>query len=138
MKKLIAIILVLALALSLAACGGGNKKAIVGAWQLVDESAETTYGFGLEFKKDGTLVYGLTSDMMNQLSEDDMSEDEWEDALEGMSYLMKIEYKVKSDTEIEIKVSAMFGLASEKTMVPYSLEGDTLTFDGATYTRVVD
>lgn len=50
--------------------------------------------------------------------------------------LMSIEYDVKSDTEMEITVSAMFGLAKEKTTIPYSLEGDTLTFDGATYTRV--
>jgi hypothetical protein len=135
MKKLISIALVLTLVLTLTACGG-NKKAIVGAWRLVDETTETTYGLGLEFKKDGTLIYGITADLLSELSEDDMSEKEWEESLESMSYLMKIEYKIKSDTEMEIKASALFGLVSEKTTVPYSLDGDTLEFDGATYTRV--
>lgn len=138
MKKWIAILLVLTLALSLCACGGGNKKAVVGTWRLVDETTETTYGLGLEFKKDGTLVYGITSDMLSQLSDEQMSEKEWEESMEAMSYLMKIEYKIKSDTEMEIKVSALLGLASEKSIVPYSIDGDTLTFDGATYARVTD
>lgn len=135
MKKTIAIILVLVLVLALTACGG-NKKGIVGAWELTDTETETQYGFGLEFKKDGTMIYGLTSDMINQLSEGDMSEKEIDEALESMGMFMKIEYKIKSDTEMEIKVSALFGLASEKTTVPYKLSGDTLEFDGATYTRI--
>jgi len=49
---------------------------------------------------------------------------------------MSIEYKVKSDTEMEIIASAMFGLAKETGIVEYSLDGDTLTFDGAVYKRV--
>ena len=136
MKKALAILLALMMVLALTACGGGNKNALVGTWKLVDEETEAEYGLGIEFKKDGTLVYGLTEDMFSQMGSEDMSEDEWEEAMEGLSYLMNIEYKVKSDTEMEIKVSAMFGLASEKAMVPYSLNGDTLEFDGATYTRV--
>ena len=50
--------------------------------------------------------------------------------------LMKIEYEIKSDTEMVITVSAMFGLAKESDTVTYELNGDTLVFDGATYTRV--
>ena len=56
--------------------------------------------------------------------------------MKGLEMLMKIKYKIKSDTEMEITVSAMLGLAKESTTVAYSLDGDTLVFDGATYTRV--
>ena len=65
-----------------------------------------------------------------------MSDKEWDEAMEGLDMLMSIEYDVKSDTEMKITVSAMFGLAKESTTIPYKLEGDTLTFDGAVYTRV--
>lgn len=58
------------------------------------------------------------------------------EAMQGLDALMSIDYKVISDTEMEITVSAMFDLAKESTKVTYSLEGDTLTFDGAVYTRV--
>ena len=54
----------------------------------------------------------------------------------GLGMLMSIEYDIKSDTEMEITVSAMFGLAKESETITYALDGDTLTFDGATYTRV--
>ena len=49
---------------------------------------------------------------------------------------MSIEYKIKSDTEMEVTVSALFGLSKESSTIAYSLDGDTLVFDGATYTRV--
>ena len=136
MKKLLALTLVLALLLSLTACGSSNKKDIVGTWHIVDEDTATEYGIGIEFTKDGKLRYGLTEEMFRNLADEDMSDSEWDDAMEGLDMLMSIEYDVKSDTEMEITVSAMFGLAKEKTTIPYSLEGDTLTFDGATYTRV--
>ena len=136
MKKLLALTLVLALFLSLTACGGANKKDIVGTWHIVDEDTATEYGIGIEFTKDGKLRYGLTEEMFRNLADEDMSDSEWDDAMEGLDMLMSIEYDVKSDTEMEITVSAMFGLAKEKTTIPYSLEDDTLTFDGATYTRV--
>ena len=51
---------------------------------------------------------------------------------------MSIEYKIKSDTEMEITMKALFGLAKEKTVIPYSLDGDTLVFDGNTYARVTE
>ena len=140
MKKLFAIVLVLVLALTLVACGGaGNKKAIVGTWQLVDEAEATEYGLGIEFTKDGKLRYGLTEDVLLGLAEaggSEISDDEWDEAMEGLDMLMSIEYKVLSDTELEITVSAMFGLAKETTTIPYELKGDTLTFDGATYKRI--
>ena len=53
-----------------------------------------------------------------------------------MNALYTIKYKVKSDTEIEVTISAMLGLAKESTTVEYSLDADTLVFDGATYIRV--
>jgi len=130
MKKLLTLLLVVTMLLSCTACGG-NKKDIIGTWKIVDTETETEYGFGLQFTKDGKLRYGLTEDMLASLSGED-----WEETMEGLDVLMSIEYDVKSDTEIEVTVSALFGLAKESTMVPYELDGDTLVFDGATYTRM--
>ena len=130
MKKLLAIILAALMLLSLAACvGTGNKQAIIGTWKLVDGETQTEYGLGLQFTKDGKLNYGLTEDDLTTLTGD-------EDVDKALSYLMSIEYKIKSDTEMEVTVSALFGLSKESSTVAYSLDGDTLVFDGATYTRV--
>ena len=129
MKKLLAIVLAALMLLSLAACGSGNKQAIIGTWKLVDEETQTEYGLGLQFTKDGKLRYGLTADDLTTLTGD-------EDVDKALSYLMSIEYKIKSDTEMEVTVSALFGLQKESTTVTYFLDGDTLEFDGAVYTRV--
>lgn len=135
MKKLMAGLLALVMVLSLTACGGNkNEKAIVGTWHIVDEETETEYGLGIEFTKDGKLRYGLTEEMLAGLTDGDSKDAK--DALEGLDMLMSIEYKIKSDTEMEITVSAMFGLAKESETISYQLDGDTLTFDGATYSRV--
>ena len=136
MKRFFTFLLAVLVILSLTACGSSNKKDIVGTWHIVDEDTATEYGIGIEFTKDGKLRYGLTEEMFRNLADEEMSDSDWDDAMEGLDMLMSIEYDVKSDTEMEITVSAMFGLAKEKTTIPYSLEGDTLTFDGATYTRV--
>ena len=133
MKKLLAILLAAMMVFALTACGkNSNERAIVGAWQLVDTELETEYGLGIEFEKDGTLRYGFTEDVLAGITDGEVSDE----ALEGLDMLMKIEYKIKSDTEMEITVSAMFGLAKESDTVTYELNGDTLVFDGATYTRV--
>ena len=137
MKKILAIALILILALTLTACGGSsNKKNIVGTWQIVDVDTATEYGLGLEFKKDGKMSYGLTEEMLASFAGTEISAAEWDDAMKGLDLLMNIKYKIKSDTEMEITVSAMLGLAKESTTVSYSLDGDTLIFDGATFTRV--
>ena len=128
MKKLLAIFLVAMMLLSLSACGGGNKKDIVGTWHIVDETTQTEYGLGIQFEKDGTLRYGLTEEMFG--------EDVTEEDLAALDILMKMEYKIKSDTEMEVTMKALMGLAKEKVTVTYSLDGDTLVFDGVTYTRV--
>lgn len=135
MKKLFALLLAAVMILSLTACGGNkNEKAIIGTWHIVDEETETEYGLGIEFTKDGKLRYGLTEEILTGLTDGDAKDAE--DALEGLDMLMSIEYEIKSDTEMEITVSAMFGLAKESETISYALDGDTLTFDGATYTRV--
>ena len=136
MKRFFTFLLAVLVILSLTACGSSNKKDIVGTWHIMDEDTATEYGIGIEFTKDGKLRYGLTEEMFRNLADEEMSDSDWEDAMAGLDMLMSIEYDVKSDAEMEITVSAMFGLAKEKTTIPYSLEGDTLTFDGATYTRV--
>ena len=129
MKKTLAILLAGLMLLSLASCGGNpNKKAIVGTWKLVDTETETEYGLGIQFTDDGKVRYGLTEDMFG----DDEDIDE---ALAGLDMLMTIEYEIKSDTEMELTAKALFGLASESDTVEYKLDGDTLIFDGVTYTR---
>lgn len=128
MKKILALFLAAMMLLSLSACGGGNKKDIVGTWHIVDETTQTEYGLGIQFEKDGTLRYGLTEEMFG--------EDVTEEDLAALDILMKMEYKIKSDTEMEVTMKALMGLAKEKVTVTYSLDGDTLVFDGVTYTRV--
>ena len=128
MKKILALFLAAMMLLSLSACGGGNKKDIVETWHIVDETTQTEYGLGIQFEKDGTLRYGLTEEMFGE----DVSEED----LAALDFLMKMEYKIKSDTEMEVTMKAFMGLAKEKVTVTYSLDGDTLVFDGVTYTRV--
>jgi len=135
MKKLFALILALLMVLSLAACGG-NKKNIVGTWQIVDEATATEYGLGIEFTKDGKLRYGLTEDLLLGLAGEEADAEEVEEVMEGLDFLMTIEYKIKSDTVMELTAKALLGLVKEKTEVEYKLDGDKLTFDGATYSRV--
>lgn len=136
MKRMLALFTAFVLIVSLSACGGiGSKKdMIVGTWHIVDEESETEYGVGIEFTKDGKLRYGLTEDVLASLGGSD--KDDAADAMKGLDMLLTIEYKIKSDTEMELTTKALFGLASEKNTVSYSLNGDTLTFDGTTYTRV--
>ena len=137
MKKILAFLLAAMMLLSLTACGGGsNKKNIVGMWQIVDTETQTEYGMGLEFTKDGKLRYGLTEDVLLGLTDGEADSDDWADAMEGLELLMNIEYKIKSDTEMEVTISAFMGLGKERTIIPYELNGDTLIFDGGTYSRV--
>ncbi len=137
MKKFLAFLLAAMMLLSLTACGGGsNKKNIVGMWQIVDTETQTEYGMGLEFTKEGKLRYGLTEDVLLGLTDGEADSDDWADAMEGLELLMNIEYKIKSDTEMEVTISAFMGLGKESTIVPYELKGDTLIFDGGTYSRV--
>ena len=132
MKKIFAMVLVPVMVFALASCGGSkNEKNIVGVWKLVDTETETEYGLGIEFTKDGKLRYGLTEEVFEAIGGGDA-----EDVMDGLDLLMSIEYEIKSDTEMEITMKAFLGLAKEKTDVSYALNGDTLTFDGAEYTRV--
>ena len=132
MKKIFAMVLVLVMVFALASCGGSkNEKNIVGIWKLVDTETETEYGLGIEFTKDGKLRYGLTEEVFEAIGGGDA-----EDVMDGLDLLMSFEYEIKSDTEMEITMKAFLGLAKEKTDVSYALNGDTLTFDGAEYTRV--
>lgn len=136
MKKMLALLITVMMVVSLTACGGGNEKKIVGMWQIVDEETATEYGFGIEFTEDGKMRYGLTEDVLLGLTDGEADSEDWEDAMKGLDALMTIEYDVKSDTEMEITMKAYLGLMKEKVTVPYELDGDTLVFDGATYSRV--
>ncbi len=135
MKKLLSILLVLTMMVAFAACGGHpNEKGIVGVWHVVDEQTETEYGLGIEFTKDGKVRYGLTEDVFTALADGD--EKAAQDALKAMDFLASMEYKIKSDTEIEITVKALLGFGGKETeTISYALDGDKLTFDGAEFTR---
>jgi len=132
MKKIMAMCMIIVVVLSFSACKSANEKAIVGTWKVVDTETETEYGLGLEFSKDGKLRYGLTEDVFKGLAEGE----DVDEAMAGLDALMSIEYKIKSDTEMEITAKALLGLAKESDTVEYSLDGDSLVFDGAKYTRV--
>lgn len=139
-----------------------KNPALIGTWELVveeetptDEGADATtdasennetgetsetevtlsdidFGMGIEFTEDGKLRYGFDSESLESIAGGaDMN-----DILGGMEMLMTIYYEVKSDTELTLTVSALMGMKTESQTVEYSLDGDTLVFDGATYTRV--
>lgn len=125
-KNFLIVLLAAFMVFSLSACGGANN-ALVGTWQLTDgEAAE--YGWGLKFNKDGTMTFATGGD--------EKSQKEMDEAFESLQALYKIKYKVKSDTKMEITMSAFMGMAKESNDVEYTLDGDTLVFDGATYTRI--
>ena len=110
-----------------AGCGGGNQKALVGTWEITDD-AGSAYGWGIRFDQDGTFFFAAGA-------ED--NDEELEEAFAAMQVLYTIEYKVKSDTELELTQKLLGGLGGkETTSVAYSFQGDTLIFDGTAYTRV--
>ncbi len=135
MKKLLSVMLVLTLVFALAACGGHpNEKGIVGVWHVVDEETETDYGLGIEFTKDGKVRYGLTEDVFTALADGD--EKAANNALKALDFIASMEYKVRSDTEMEITVKALLGLGGkESETITYALDGDNLTFDDVKFTR---
>ena len=139
-----------------------QNPALIGTWELVveeetptdegmDATADTSensetgdageaeaalsdidFGMGIEFTEDGKLRYGFDSESLESIAGGaDMN-----DVLGGMEMLITIYYEVKSDTELTLTVSALMGMKTESQTVEYSLDGDTLVFDGATYTRV--
>lgn len=125
MKRIGTLTLTLLL-LFLCACGSGNQKAIVGTWDVTDD-AGGTYGWGIRFDRDGKFYFAATAADGQELDE----------AFQAMQALYTIEYKLTSDTELELTQKILGGLGGKEThLVAYALDGDTLTFDGAAYTRV--
>ncbi len=136
MKRVVCLAMALLLALALTACGGGKQKALVGAWKLSDGDGGD-YGLALVFHKDGTMSFG-GEELLGALAEaggEDLNEDELAAAMDMLTGFMEIKYKVKSDTVMEVTVSALGGLAKETTQVEYVLDGNTLTFDGSVYEK---
>ncbi len=94
--------------------------------------SDVDFGMGIEFTEDGKLRYGFDSEALDSVA----SGANMDDILGGMEMLVTIYYDVKSDTELELTISALMGMQKESQTVTYSLDGDTLVFDGSTYTRV--
>lgn len=113
-RRMFALTLAVLLALSAAGCGGGNQKALVGTWEITDD-AGSAYGWGIRFDQDGTFFFAAGA-------ED--NDEELEEAFAAMQVLYTIEYKVKSDTELELTQKLLGGLGGkETTSVAYSLPG---------------
>ena len=126
-RRMFALTLAVLLALSAAGCGGGNQKALVGTWEITDD-AGSAYGWGIRFDQDGTFFFAAGAEG---------NDEELEEAFAAMQVLYTIEYKVKSDTELELTQKLLGGLGGkETTSVAYSFQGDTLIFDGTANTRV--
>lgn len=125
MKKVLVLVMALLMMFALAACGGGDT--VVGTWEVADGESGGTYGFGLQFNKDGTMFYAAGGEEGQDLAE----------AFEAMKALYKIKYEIIDDTSMELTQSAFLGLVKDDPIpVQYSLNGNTLIFDGATYYRV--
>ncbi len=166
MKKLLAILLAATMLFTMTGCGvegllsglgkgspagvtNTKRPELIGTWELVVVEEDTTndgtdvdnaedalsdidFGMGIEFTKDGKLRYGFDTESLDSIE----NGANMEDILDGMEMLVTIYYDVKSDTELELTVSALMGMAKESQTVEYSLDGDTLVFDGTTYNRV--
>ena len=110
-----------------------NEDSATAASDNADSTlSDIDFGMGIEFTEDGKLRYGFDAESLESIA----GGANMDDVLGGMEMLVTIYYEVKSDTELELTVSALMGMKKESQTVEYSLDGDTLVFDGATYTRV--
>ncbi|NMA17268.1 MAG: hypothetical protein GX939_00655 [Clostridiaceae bacterium] len=121
MKKAIALTLVLIISFGLFACGGG-KDSIVGKWaQEVNEGGiegKTIY----EFKADGKLKLSF-----------DSGSAEADSLINALYSLIEMTYEAK-DGKLTIKSSDPSFPPLES--VPYTIQGDTLTFENNSLKRV--
>ena len=117
MKKKLCLALCIALAmLALVACGS-SEKGIVGKWESTDQA-----GVFIEFTKGGEMKFDVADGVDSTISSG-----------VAVMQLADITYEIKSDTEFEMTISAL-GQTNTVTM-GYTLDGDTLTLEGAEYTR---
>jgi len=139
-KKVLAAALALLLCLVfISGCGtaGAAKNALVGQWRAIsDEDVTEMFGAGLEFKKDGKVAINLDFAGLAGVAGAEVNQKELDDALNALGGLVNLKYKVKNDHTLEIEISALFGLASEKHEMEFRIEGDRLYLDGAVYQRV--
>lgn len=131
MKKTMAILIVLLLALCFTACGGKNAG-LIGTWQAVDEEENSTYGAYLTFNTDGTMSYGFDLSDIGLGSESATGSVDFAIG-DTLGNVLKVKYKVLSDTQMDITAQVLF--LKETTTVSYKLAGDALYFDGTNYTR---
>lgn len=127
-RRIFCLALVVVFAFALVACGGGGGNGIEGKWKFV--SGESDYSemgnFYMVFSGGKvTIEFDTTG-----LSEEEKASVEF---AQSMMSLMEIKYKVVSDTQLEMTVSA-FG-ESETDTVEYKIENNKLTFDGGVFER---
>ncbi len=134
MRKLLLILLFLMTATGMAGCADNkeNQKNIVGIWQLSEEEPVSEYGVGIEFAEDGSLYYGLTANMIENLA----AGQPLEVVHSGVKSISTMEYKIKNENELDVVVHILHGIKKQKETINYSLTGDTLIYDGLTYQRL--
>ncbi|MBQ9988929.1 MAG: hypothetical protein IJP30_04255 [Clostridia bacterium] len=122
--------LMLMMAFALVACGG--EKTIVGTWKTDDSEAaglgELPGTLFFIFEKDGSARFELD---LKGLDGDEKAAGE---LANGVLSMMEIGYEILSDTEIEMTLSVMG--ETDVSTVEYSLNGDTLVFEGVEFKRV--
>ena len=108
MKKILAILLAIMLLAVLTACGGGgNKSALTGTWEVTDGDGGE-YGMGIRFTNDNKFYFSFASEMLGDTAE--LTAQELEEAFEAMDMLYTINYKLLSETQMELTVKAFGGL----------------------------
>ncbi len=135
MKKKVAVVLSAFLMLfALVACGGGTG--LEGKWKMTGATGGDMAQFA-EFEKYGAIYFNIKGGKIALELETGSSLSEEEKlALEMIKPFlssMEMSYEVLSDTEMKLTISGLGQSATET--VEYSLNGDTLILDDATFTR---
>ena len=121
MKKLLASILVIVMALSMAACNSksGENSTVVGRWAYIDKSESWELGF----TEDGDFYDSLGKFMSIQvnLSYEEFSHGSWRIRADGKMWFTTYIPDLMHDNDWAYS---------------YELDGDTLRIGGKTFTRI--
>lgn len=123
LKKTLAIILAVALALVLVACsGGGGKNAVTGIW-VPEGTVDAEYNYGFIFNKDGTFDCVILQDgkptttgiftEYNELG-------------------MPLKWKIEGD---KIKITVKIVVNIDVAEYTYAMDGNVLVIDGERFVK---
>lgn len=159
MKKLFSLSLAFVLVCAMFS-GCDNAKRIIGKWELQTQEGAGS-GITMTFQDDGTLSYGLDvgveidagaaqeafgsgffKGIMELISVRDDDIEKIDETIgiiiDKLDSLLKIEYRIVDNKNMEITASMLFGVINHTSTVEYAIDvsGDTLTYDGRTYKRI--